>query len=104
MPSDMNEKRAWSQRKTDPFESSVRLLWGFVGAAAVAAIGKTFEGSRDSDIWYYALLVVLILTSYGQNLSRPHTTVSFLVCSSTSSSCPKVRNFRSIPPANGGWN
>lgn len=64
----MSKKRRAASRRADSFESSVRLLWGFIGALLIATAGKIFEGSRDSDVWFYALLAVLIVTSYGQGL------------------------------------
>lgn len=55
-------------RRPDPLESSARLAWGFVGAFLISAVGNLFDGSLENDVWFYAFLVLLAVTSSRQSL------------------------------------
>lgn len=64
----MSNGREGDLDRADSYESSARLTWGFIGALTVAVTAKVLGGSRDGNIWLGALLVVLIVTAYGQGV------------------------------------
>lgn len=66
IPDEMKTNCVGASVKPDPMETALNLGTGFFGALLVAMVGIAVDGGSD-QIWLMSLLVVLVVTSYGQS-------------------------------------